>query len=105
MEMCEEKFKNEGAHIQCPVNFGIDIRFANYGRTRPYSEVCHANNDIENIACFTDASKLNYIYSSCQAKRSCHITRAELNPGDPCWGVEKYFEIKYYCLSSGKTHV
>ena len=34
----------------------------------------------------------------CNGKERCEVEATNRWFGDPCWGVEKYLDIKYECL-------
>ena len=101
LKKCHDKFYSNGANRSCPVG-RISVNFKNHGRTSPYSEVCpyDAAYD-EDLNCYTDPTKLDVVNRLCQGEQSCHVTYAEISPGDPCNGTYKYFEARYQCNTHG----
>ena len=102
-EICENEIGSPGATLSCPVG-RINITFANYGRTRPYSEVCHSDAWSEDVNCYTDPRKMTAMYGACQGEQTCQVTKAILPGGDPCSGTYKYVKVKYECVAQGTWH-
>ncbi|XP_078619213.1 L-rhamnose-binding lectin CSL1-like [Branchiostoma floridae x Branchiostoma japonicum] len=87
--------------LACEQGKTILILDANYGRTST-DHVCRCS------TCRTDcraASSLSVVRRACQGKQQCAVRAAYTVFGvDPCWGVQKYLEASYSCITGGHTH-
>ena len=89
--------------INC-VEGTIVMQDANYGRTRPDSEVCPFGRSHNDRTDCIDASTLRRINAECNGKHSCSVPATNAFFGDPCPGTYKYIEATYRC-QCGKTEI
>ena len=75
----------------------IEILAANYGRTRPDSEVCpYGRGHKDKVDC-VDSGTLEKVKNLCEGKQKCSVSPTNSVFGDPCGGTYKYLEVNYKC--------
>merc|ERR1711962_939743 len=86
--------------ISCEAGKVLRIDWATYGRldgrTNCGKQGIHKRN------CRASKS-LEIVKNRCQSKRTCSINAWNSVFGDPCYGVKKYLEVYYQCISSEDT--
>lgn len=82
----------------------IAITWANYGRTS--STLCEHPFGTEKLHSDTNCravDSISVVRNLCHAKTECTITvDNNLFKKDPCFGVYKYLEVEFECVSPGK---
>ena len=104
--MCEEQFKANPVILNCPVGSFVNLTYVNYGRTQPYSEVCHCDCGSSRTDCPPTAAVTEVAERICQGQQTCQLTFTGLSPGDTCPNTYKYFDVRYNCIKPGnRRHV
>lgn len=75
----------------------IVMQDANYGRTRPDSEVCPFKRNHNDATDCIDVSTTRRMNAECNGKHSCSVPATNDFFGDPCPGTYKYIEATYRC--------
>ena len=74
---------------------GIDIHYANWGRTVPYVGMCSlVTGSEEKTSCY------HSIYGNinvCTGLKQCNINLAFESLPNPCYGTARYIEVRYSC--------
>ncbi|XP_062599860.1 L-rhamnose-binding lectin ELEL-1-like [Saccostrea cucullata] len=95
--ICEQKTHT----ISCRNGFLIYMTDANFGRTS--KETCRHPYDIERLHNNTDCrapTSLKVMKTLCHGRQSCTITvENEMFGADPCYGIYKYLEFDFKCVS------
>ena len=103
--MCEREFRSlrQVVTLNCQTDSFIKVTYVNYGRTRPYGEVCNygLGNDI--TSCGPQAVITQRVRDACQGRSSCQLTYTGLRLWDTCVNTYKYFEVRYTCMTPGKA--
>lgn len=89
--VCEHKV----LELTCPAGKIIKVISANYGRTKPYSEVCSYRGKV-NENCKA-AGSFEKVFHVCEDKARCAMLAGNEVFGDPCLDTFKYLEVEYRC--------
>jgi len=87
--------------LSCPSGYLIQVTGAMYGRVQQdisVENICPGNSWHFRGACVAESS-LSVVSDRCNLRRSCSIEASNHNFGDPCFGIEKYLEVDYTCIS------
>ena len=104
IQMCEHDFRNQGqaATLNCQAGTFIDLIYVNYGRTRPYGEICNYGHGIDLSTCGPQDVVTQRARDACQGRSSCQLTYSGLSLWDTCPNTYKYLEVRYTCTTQGK---
>ena len=89
MRACEGKVLT----IMCDDGGYIQITFANYGRL-DYSTCTFPASWTDNCRA---RESLAIVANRCNGLPTCEIEASNDIFGNPCWGTNKYLEVRYYC--------
>ena len=103
--MCEREFRKQGQTVtlNCQAGISINVTYVNYGRTRPYGEVCNYDNGNDITTCGPQDVVTQRVRDACQGRQSCQLTYTGLSLWDTCLNTYKYFEVKYTCTVQGES--
>ena len=100
--------------MDCPLDYGINVLEANYGRTIKGDVCickagqslaagnCPTNPNLSNVDnCFSPNS-LSILNSTCNSLSECTVSVNNNVFGDPCGGIHKYLEVNYECSKKGR---
>ena len=99
--ICGEEFVNQAAVLDCPVGNFINLTYVNWGRTRPYSEVCDYRLGNSRTDCTPNTVITERVNGICQGRQSCQLIYSELHLWDTCVETYKYFDVRYTCMRPG----
>ncbi|XP_019629805.1 PREDICTED: uncharacterized protein LOC109474031 [Branchiostoma belcheri] len=86
--------------LSCSDRKTLLIVEANYGRTTA-SHSCACSTCRTNCRA---ATSLAVVRGTCQGKRQCSVTASSsVFGGDPCYGVQKYLEVSYRCITESNV--
>ncbi|XP_078658812.1 uncharacterized protein LOC144904091 [Branchiostoma floridae x Branchiostoma belcheri] len=86
--------------LSCSDRKTLLIVEANYGRTTA-SHSCACSTCRTNCRA---ATSLAVVRATCQGKRQCSVTASSsVFGGDPCYGVQKYLEVSYRCITESNV--
>ncbi|KAI8522215.1 hypothetical protein Bbelb_019690 [Branchiostoma belcheri] len=86
--------------LSCSDRKTLLIVEANYGRTTA-SHSCACSTCRTNCRA---ATSLAVVRAACQGKRQCSVTASSsVFGGDPCYGVQKYLEVSYRCITESNV--
>ena len=91
--------EGERGAISCEGTAVLNILYSNYGRTS--CDIC-LHRAMGNSRCRASSS-LSVIMDLCQDETACTITPSNSMFGDPCSYVYKYLEVRYDCVTTGKS--
>ena len=100
--ICSDEFVNQAAVLDCPVGSFVNLTYVNWGRTRPYSEVCDYHDGISRTDCTSDPVVTQRARDICQGQQSCQLAYDGLDLLDTCFGTYKYFDVRYTCMRTGE---
>ena len=103
--MCDREFRelSQAASLNCQAGSSIDVTYVNYGRTRPYGQLCNYHIGVDRSTCGPQAVVTQRAKDACQGKSSCRLTYTGLTLWDTCPNTYKYFEVRYKCKKHGKA--
>ena len=103
--MCEREFRSLGrvVTLNCQAGNFINVTYVNYGRTRPYADVCDYHIGVDLTTCGPQAVVTQRVRDACQGRSSCQLTYTGLRLWDTCYYTYKYFEVNYTCMTPGKA--
>ena len=81
----------------------IIMQNANYGRSRPDSEVCPYGRKHDDRTDCINTGTMRRINLECNGKHSCAVPATNAFFGDPCPGTYKYIEVTYKCQCGGEA--
>jgi len=83
----------------CPDDKVLKIYRAQYGRFVSGEESCPHKSVryLTSFDCVSDVTE--YTETRCDDKQSCTVKATNRNLGDPCTGIFKHLDIKFYCAS------
>ena len=96
--ICGEEFANQAVVLHCPVGNFINLTYVNWGRTRPYSEVCDYWTGTDRTDCTPKPAITQAASVLCQGQQNCQLTYDGLHLWDTCPNTYKYFEVRYTCM-------
>nr|XP_022344063.1 L-rhamnose-binding lectin CSL3-like [Crassostrea virginica] len=83
-------------YLSCPRGQSINVTYANYGRTNPFS--CSSGGP-QSTNCYSPYA-LQTVRRTCQGQNQCSISASDSLFGDPCPQTYKYLEVDYECERS-----
>ncbi len=91
----------EGQDINLACTYGtLVIDWANYGRTKTYTDRNCGTIGRERTNCDSSALNTPVAKADCDGQTSCTLPASNTKWGDNCGGVLKYLEIVYHCTGT-----
>ena len=99
LQVCEWA-RPDGRSLQCPTGKVLSIVSAVYGRKS--LTVCKHGYHRGVTNCGTESS-LHKSRHLCNGKQKCYLRASNSMFGDPCWGINKYLDVSYTCVTDRRV--